>query len=125
MQRAAATADWRYAVTTWSWRRLVRHRRLLLRPTRQLARVPEQPTPLDSDWLRTHPLPVPDNDTDKNERGRVLVIGGGRMVPGGIQLTAEAALRAGAGKVRVGTARSNALPLGIAMPEIAVFGLPE
>ena len=52
--------------------------------------------PLDSNWLRAHPLPLPDGETDKNGRGRVLAIGGCRTVPGGIQLTAEAALRAGA-----------------------------
>ena len=80
---------------------------------------------LDSDWLRAHPLPEPAIDADKNERGRVLAIGGCRSVPGGIRLTAEAALRAGAGKVRVATVESAAIPLGVAMPEIAVFGLPE
>ena len=83
------------------------------------------PCPLDSSWLRDHPLPAPDNDTDKNGRGRVLAIGGCRTVPGGIQLTVEAALRAGAGKIQVATIESAALALGIAMPEVAVFGLPE
>ena len=80
---------------------------------------------LDSDWLRAHPLPEPAVDADKNERGRVLAVGGCRSVPGGIRLTAEAALRAGAGKVRVATVESAAIALGVAMPEIAVFGLPE
>ena len=81
--------------------------------------------PLDSDWLRAHPLPAPAHDADKNARGRVLVIGGCATVPGGVRLTAEAALRAGAGKVRVATIASAALALGVAMPEIAVFALPE
>lgn len=81
--------------------------------------------PLDSDWLRANPLPVPDNGTDKNGRGRVLAIGGCRSVPGGIQLTVEAALRAGAGKIQVATIEGAALALGVAMPEVAVFGLPE
>jgi len=80
---------------------------------------------LDSNWLRAHPLPQPDEHADKNERGRVVAIGGCRSVPGGIRLTAEAALRAGAGKVRVATVKSAAIALGVAMPEIAVFGLPE
>lgn len=80
---------------------------------------------LDSGWLRANPLPQPDSDADKNARGRVVAIGGCRSVPGGIRLTAEAALRAGAGKVRVATVESAAIPLGVAMPEIAVFGLPE
>ena len=81
--------------------------------------------PLDSDWLRAHPLPTPDDNADKNERGRVLAIGGCRIVPGGIQLTVEAALRAGAGKIQVATIASSALALGIAMPEVAVFAMPE
>ncbi|HUQ13713.1 MAG TPA: NAD(P)H-hydrate dehydratase [Novosphingobium sp.] len=84
-----------------------------------------EPTPLDSTWLREHPLPEPDNDADKNERGRVLVIGGARTVPGGLLLTAEGALRAGAGKVRLATIEGAAIPLGVAMPECAVFALPE
>ena len=33
----------------------------------------EAATALDSDWLRANPLPQPDNDADKNDRGRVLV----------------------------------------------------
>lgn len=68
---------------------------------------------------------MPDEDTDKNGRGRVLAIGGCRTVPGGIQLTVEAALRAGAGKVQVATIESAALAIGIAMPEVAVYGLAE
>lgn len=83
------------------------------------------PTVLDSDWLRAHPLPKQDDGADKNDRGRVLAIGGSRSVPGGVRLTAEAALRAGAGKVRVATVESAAIILGVAMPEIGVFGLPE
>ncbi|MCX7284924.1 MAG: NAD(P)H-hydrate dehydratase [Novosphingobium sp.] len=85
----------------------------------------EDVRPLDDDWIRRHPLPVPDHDTDKNGRGRVLAIGGCRTVPGGIQLTAEAALRAGAGKVQIATVESAALAVGIAMPEVAVFALAE
>ena len=86
---------------------------------------PGEPTALDTDWLRDHPLPEPAVDADKNERGRVLAVGGCRSVPGGIRLTAEAALRAGAGKVRVATVESAAIALGVAMPEVAVFGLRE
>lgn len=85
----------------------------------------EEVRPLDSDWLRAHPLPVPDNAADKNSRGRVLAIGGSATVPGGIQLTVEAALRAGAGKIQVATVESAALALGIAIPEVAVFALPQ
>ena len=56
-----------------------------------------EPLPLDSRWLADHPLPALPQDTDKNRRGRVLAIGGCRFVAGGLRLTGEAALRAGAG----------------------------
>lgn len=84
-----------------------------------------EPRPLDSTWLREHPLPPPDPHADKNARGRVLAVGGCREMPGGLALTAEAALRAGAGKVQAATVRSAALPLGVAMPEIRVIPLAE
>jgi len=88
-------------------------------------RVAEEVRPLDSDWLRAHPLPVPDNAADKNSRGRVLAIGGSATVPGGIQLTVEAALRAGASKIQVVSVESAPLSLGIAMPEVAVCSAAE
>lgn len=80
-----------------------------------------EPIPLDSNWLREHPLPSPSPHADKNARGRVFAVGGCSCVPGGLILTAEAALRAGAGKVQVATTADTALALGVAMPEIAVF----
>ncbi|MET0250613.1 MAG: NAD(P)H-hydrate dehydratase [Novosphingobium sp.] len=85
----------------------------------------QQPYRLDSDWLRDHPLPQVERGADKNSRGRTLVIGGSTTVPGGILLTAEAAFRAGAGKVQIATVERAAIPLGLAMPETAVIGLPE
>ncbi|MGP7795438.1 NAD(P)H-hydrate dehydratase [Sphingomonas sp. CLY1604] len=81
--------------------------------------------PLDAAWRSAHPLPMPTGETSKNSRGQVLVIGGARRVPGAVALTAEAALRVGAGKVRIATIDAAALPLGIAMPEIGVIGLRE
>ncbi len=79
--------------------------------------------PLDSTWLAQHPLPLPDHDTDKNARGRVMAIGGCLSVPGGLLLAAEGALRAGAGKVQLATVAEAALALGVAMPEARVFAL--
>lgn len=87
--------------------------------------APQSLRPLDSNWLRDNPLPDPGQHADKNARGRVFAIGGCRIVPGGLLLTAEAALRAGAGKVQVATGASTSLALGIAMPEIAVFPMEE
>ena len=79
---------------------------------------------LDLAWLQGHPLPEVGGDTDKNARGRVLAAGGSELVPGGLLLTAEAALRSGAGKVQLATVERAALLLGMAMPEAASFPLP-
>ena len=83
------------------------------------------PVPLDTAWLKANPLPDHHDNVDKNGRGRVLVIGGCRRVPGGMLLTAEAAFRAGAGKVTIATIASAAIPVGVAFPACAVVALPE
>jgi ADP-dependent NAD(P)H-hydrate dehydratase len=83
------------------------------------------PVALDTAWLKANPLPDHRDNVDKNGRGRVLVIGGSRRVPGGMLLTAEAAFRAGAGKVTIATIASAAIPVGIAFPACAVVALPE
>jgi len=80
---------------------------------------------LDSAWIAANPLPVHGQGTTKNSRGRVVAIGSGRAVPGAIRLTAEAALRTGAGKVQVACPASLGPLLGVAMPEAGVVGLPE
>jgi ADP-dependent NAD(P)H-hydrate dehydratase len=81
--------------------------------------------PIDAEWFAANPLPPIDQGTDKNSRGRVLAVGGGRRVPGGLALVAEAALRVGAGKVRMATIEPLTIPLGLAMPEAGVVALPE
>lgn len=81
--------------------------------------------PIDLAWRKANPLPTIDGGADKNERGRVFAVGGSRKVPGALQLTAEAALRVGAGKVRIGTIEAAAIPIGIAMPECGVIALVE
>lgn len=78
---------------------------------------------LDRKWLAANPLEMPASDSDKNSRGRVLAIGGALQVPGALRLTAEAAFRAGAGKVQIGTVDPAALPLGVMFPEVATHGL--
>ena len=80
---------------------------------------------IDPDWLRSHPLPESQTPTDKNERGRVLVIGGSTFVPGALRLTGEAALRAGAGKLQMGTVGEVALNLGLIVPEAGLLALPS
>jgi ADP-dependent NAD(P)H-hydrate dehydratase len=87
--------------------------------------IPPTTIPLSLDALRSMPIPRPDEGSDKNSRGRVLVIGSSRQVPGAVLLSGTAALRAGAGKVRLAVPESLAIPLGVAFPESGVIGLPE
>jgi hydroxyethylthiazole kinase-like uncharacterized protein yjeF len=81
--------------------------------------------PVSADWLRRWPLPQPDDADSKEERGRVLVIGGSRSVPGAVRLAGEAALRVGAGTLQLATAASVATALALAVPEALVVGLDE
>lgn len=73
--------------------------------------------------LRAWPLPAPGED--KEARGRLVVVGGTGRTPGGVRLAGEAALRAGAGKLRLATVASTVAPLGVAVPECATVALPE
>jgi hydroxyethylthiazole kinase-like uncharacterized protein yjeF len=81
--------------------------------------------PVDRDFLRRHPLPEIEISAGKDERGTVLIIGASREVPGAILLAAEAALRAGAGKLQIATVASVALHLALAIPEARVIALEE
>jgi ADP-dependent NAD(P)H-hydrate dehydratase len=74
--------------------------------------------------LRRLPLPALDDSADKEARGRVLIVGGSARNPGGLLLAAEAALRAGAGKMQLATADSIATAVGVAVPEAGVFAFP-
>ncbi len=80
---------------------------------------------VDDACLRGWPLPQPDADGDKEERGRVLVIAGSREMPGALILAANAALNAGAGKLTVATAASVARLVATALPEARVIELAE
>lgn len=80
--------------------------------------------PLNRTALRAKPLP-PAVDGDKDSKGRLLVVAGSRSVPGAALLTATAAMRAGAGKLKIATVDCAAVALGIAMPEAMVIGLDE
>lgn len=75
--------------------------------------------------LRKIPLPMPGAGGDKESRGRVLVVGGGRETPGALLLAGTAALRAGAGKLQIATGALNAPLVASRLPEARVFALPE
>src|SRR3954469_15527486 len=74
--------------------------------------------------LRKWPLPDPSDSSSKEDRGRVLIVGGSRQTPGALRLAGVAALRAGAGKLQIATGSDVAVALAIAMPEAKVVGLP-
>ena len=71
------------------------------------------------------PLPRLHKEDDKEDRGKVLIVGGASEMPGAIMLAATAALRAGAGKLQIATAKSIAPAVAASIPEARVFALPE
>jgi len=81
-------------------------------------------TAIDAAWRAAHPLPRMGDGMDKESRGEALLMGGSLFVPGALLLTGEAALRTGAGKVKLATVERAAVGLGLAFPEAAVIGLP-
>jgi hydroxyethylthiazole kinase-like uncharacterized protein yjeF len=79
-----------------------------------------EPVRLDAALLKRFPLPPLVEEGDKEDRGRVLIVGGSREVPGAAILAGIAAMRAGAGKLQIATDESVAVPIAIAMPEALV-----
>lgn len=76
---------------------------------------------VDAAFLRSQPLPALAPRSDKEARGRILVVGGGAEVPGAVLLTGEAALRAGAGKLQLAATTAFAGGLALAVPEARVI----
>ena len=87
-----------------------------------MSAIDAKPERLGARLLRAMPLPDPDGG--KEQRGRVLVIGGSSRVPCAALRAGTAALRAGAGKLQVATAEDVARPFAVAMPAALVMGLP-
>jgi hydroxyethylthiazole kinase-like uncharacterized protein yjeF len=81
--------------------------------------------PLDIELLRTMPLPVVHGETDKNSRGRVLVVGGSRRVPGAIVLSGMSALRVGAGKIQLAVPNTLSIGIGLTALEAGICPLQE
>jgi len=83
-----------------------------------------KPSALTRAELRNFPLPRV-HSGDKNEHGRMLLVAGCRQISGSAILSATAALRSGAGKVRIATVASVAPALALEMPETLVHPLAE
>jgi hydroxyethylthiazole kinase-like uncharacterized protein yjeF len=82
------------------------------------------PEPLTRATLKAFPLPAVE-DGGKETKGRILIVAGCRTMPGAAILAATAAMRAGAGKLRIATSASIAPHVATAMPEALVVGLDE
>src|SRR5215207_284628 len=63
--------------------------------------------------LKHFPLPRVE-DGGKESKGRILIVAGSREVPGAALLCATAAMRSGAGKLKIATSQSVAVPVAIA-----------
>ncbi|HEY8806536.1 MAG TPA: NAD(P)H-hydrate dehydratase [Candidatus Limnocylindria bacterium] len=66
-----------------------------------------------------------DPDAGKEQRGRVLVVGGSLRYPGAIVLAARAAARCGAGVVTIASARSVVEAIAGSDPNLTFFTLAE
>ena len=80
--------------------------------------------PLTRAALKKFPLPAI-VDGDKETKGRILVIAGCRELGGAALLVANAAMRSGAGKLRMATVESVAIGTSLAMPEAMILGFEE
>lgn len=75
---------------------------------------------LDPAALSDHPLPRLPVDGDKEDRGAVLVVGGEAVMAGASMLAGVAALRVGAGKLKIRADRASAPALAVAVPEAMI-----
>ncbi len=70
-------------------------------------------------------LPARPRDAHKGMFGHVLVLGGDLGMPGSVRLSAEGALRVGAGCVTVGTRALHIAPVVCGRPELMCYGLEK
>lgn len=75
--------------------------------------------------LKKWPLPKPDAGGDKNARGSILIVGGTEGMPGAVILAANAALRAGAGRLQIAAPKCVAPWIAVSVPESYVLSLAE
>ena len=75
------------------------------------------------DRLLLEALPPRPRGAHKGDFGHVLVVGGGPGMPGAARLCAEAALRAGAGRVSVATHPEHAALITASCPELMSHGI--
>jgi len=77
---------------------------------------------VDRKLLVAWKLPMPGSDGDKEDRGRLLIVAGSSDVPGAAILAANAALRAGVGKLTIATEEPLAVAQSVPEARIVRFG---
>ena len=77
------------------------------------------------DQMVTQALPPRARGAHKGDFGHLLVIGGAPGMGGAVRLAAEAALRAGAGRVSVATDPAHCSAINAGCPEIMCHGVPD
>src|SRR4051812_25932334 len=120
MQASASTKNWRCLFLAFIWLCI----KLRFEPsnyslTKYLNYMPGQIL-LTDELLRGWPLPQPREGGDREGRGRVWVVGVSVEMPGAAFLAATAALRAGAGKLRIATIKGIAPFVASLVPESRV-----
>src|SRR3954469_7362318 len=85
----------------------------------------DKPRLVTDGLLRNWRLPEPTDEGSKERRGRALIIAGAVEMPGAAILSSTAALRAGAGKVRVAAPAGAALAIASAVPELFVQSIAD
>ena len=99
-----------------------RHSSLSLAPE---PRLPLQPVARLMHWTEMRTLlPQRRRGAHKGEAGRVLVAGGNIGMSGAIRLAGEAALRCGAGLVRLLSLRDHQISLNLTRPELMTASFP-
>ena len=81
------------------------------------------PRMITPDLLRSWSLPEPTGT--KYARGQLLVVGGSCSTPGAVMLAGTAALRMGAGRLSVATAKGVSVQLAVALPVCGALPLPQ
>jgi len=77
-------------------------------------------------WTEQLPqLPKRTSISHKGEHGKVLIIGGNRSMPGAVSMAGEAALRSGAGLVKIITHRDNLAIVAATRPELMVTAIDD
>lgn len=85
---------------------------------------PRLPMLVDAQWVRSHVPPIP-FDTHKGARKHLVVVGGGKGMPGAAVLTTRAALRSGIGMVRVLVSPENVSAVLAAVPSALLSEWPS